>query len=653
MTNDASQPGNRRADGAARLNLAAAVVSVAAFAALAGHYGFRPAGVAATVLLTVQALALAAFLLLAAWRLRGSSDAWACLRNHWYELALGVATIVALLVAASADEPRRGVLLKTVCHVALVLFLVVRATELLRAATSSRFRPAQLFVSSFLVLILLGTGLLMLPEATSHEVTIRDPQGGPERHLRGNVFAKDRSMFVVQSGAGNEQVHYMRLSHTKAPPAEFTTALFTATSAVCVTGLVVESTGGYWSPFGQGVILVLIQLGGLGIMTFGALFALVLWRSLGLRESATLSNVVSGSRHIRVGRIMVFIVLSTAAIEALGVWSLWNLWDEPAMTTGQRLFMSIFHSVSAFCNAGFCIYDRSLELYRDTWQVNVAVTGLIIVGGLGFLVIHNLSRIGRCHVRRLWTRLRGRIPQPELDRRRLSLQTRLVLLTTLILLAAGLGMLMFFETLPNLMDSNSPADARPFMARTEPHCRALYAWFQSVTARTAGFNTVPIGQLTDSSKFLTIVLMFIGASPGSTGGGIKTATLAVVFCGVWSMLRNRQNTHAFKRSIPQNIFLRSLVIITLGGAVVVAATLALSVAHEGMAFLDAMFEATSAFGTVGLSTGVTPQLNHLGRLLIIAVMFIGRVGPLTLFIALPLGAQEVKYEYATENVAIG
>jgi len=652
MTNDASQPENRRTDAAARLPLAAAVVSVTAFASLAGHYGFRPAGATSTVLFAAQALALAGFLVLAAWRFRASPDAWTCLKNHWYELGLSTATIVALMVVAAADEPRRGILLKAVCHVALVLFLLVRMTELLHAATSSRFRPAQLFVSSFLVLILVGTGLLMLPEATSHEITIRDEQGH-ERHLRGNVNAHDNAMFVVQSGAGNELVLRSRLSHTKAPPAEFTTALFTATSAVCVTGLVVESTGGYWSPFGHGVILVLIQLGGLGIMTFGALFALVLWRSLGLRESATLSNVVSGSHHIRVGRLLVFIVLFSGAIEAVGVWSLWNLWDEPAMTNGQRLFMSVFHSVSAFCNAGFCIYDRNLELYRDTWQVNVAVTGLIIVGGLGFLVIHNLSRIGRCYVRHAWTRLRGGIPQPELDRRRLSLQTRLVLITTLILLAAGMGMLMLFETLPNLMNSGSPPDARPFMARVEPHYRALYAWFQSVTARTAGFNTVPIDQLTDSSKFLTIVLMFIGASPGSTGGGIKTATLAVVFCGIWSMLRNRRNTHAFKRTIPQNIFLRSLVIMTLGGMVVVAATLALSVAHEGMDFLDAMFEATSAFGTVGLSTGVTPQLNHLGRLLIIAVMFIGRVGPLTLFIALPLGAQEVKYEYATENVAIG
>jgi trk system potassium uptake protein TrkH len=652
MTQEASQPRSRRDTTTARLNLAVAVISVMAFVTLAGDYGFRPVGAPATALLAIQALTLAGFLFHAAWRLRIAPDRWTYLRNHWYEVALGAVTLAAVAVAAASDVAHRRSLLKAVSHVALVLFLVVRATELLRAVTSSRFRPAQIFVSSFLILIMLGTALLMLPEAASSEITASDPSGG-RRHFRGNLLGQRGEMVVVQSGVGNELMRADQMSHRDAPHADFTTALFTATSAVCVTGLVVESTGGYWSPFGQGVILVLMQLGGLGIMTFGALFALVLWRSLGLRESATLSDVVSSTQRIRIGRILVFIVVSTITVEAVGAWTLWNLWDEPGMTTGQRLFMSVFHSVSAFCNAGFCFYDRSLELYRDTWQVNVAMTGLILLGGLGFLVTYNLSRIGRCHVRRLVTRLRGRMPEAELDRRRLSLQTRLVLITSVVLLVLGAAMFMLFETLPNVMDSESAPQLRPPMARAEPYHRAVYCWFQSVTARTAGFNTVPIDRLTDSSKFLTIVLMFIGASPGSTGGGIKTATVAVAFCGIWSLLRNRSNAHAFKRTIPQNIFVRSLVIVTLGGTVVVAATLALSVVHEGMGFLDAMFEATSAFGTVGLTTGVTPQLNHVGRLLIIAVMFIGRVGPLTLFIALPLGARAVKYEYATENVAIG
>ncbi|MBN2582865.1 MAG: hypothetical protein JXL80_07320 [Planctomycetes bacterium] len=652
MTSDGSKPRNRRDDPAARFNLAIAVVSVVALAALAGDYGFRPTGTASTALLVLQAATLAAFLLHAVLRLLGSFDTWAYLRSNWYEFALGTITILTVIGVLVADVADRTLLFKATCHVALVLFLIIRGTELLRAVTSSRFQPAQIFVSSFLILIMLGTGLLMLPEATSQEITIR-AGNGKERHLRGNIFVKSRSVLVVQSGVGNELVEYDRISYTKARSADFTTALFTATSAVCVTGLVVESTGGYWSPFGQGVILVLIQLGGLGIMTFGALFALVLWRSLGFRESAVLRDVVSTTQTIRIGRILVFIVLSTALIETAGAWTLWNLWNDTGMMTEQRLFMSAFHSISAFCNAGFCLYDRSLETYRNTWQVNIVFTGLIIVGGLGFLVIYNLSRISRCHVRHLLTRLRGRQPRPELDRRRLTLQTRLVLLTSAILLVSGMALFLLFETLPNVMDSHAPAAAKPFMARAELQHRAVYAWFQSVTARTAGFNTVPTAQLTDSSKFLTIVLMFIGASPGSTGGGVKTATLAVVICGIWSLLRNRRNAQAFKRTIPQSIFLRSLVIVTLGGAVVVLATMILSVAHEGLGFLDAMFEATSAFGTVGLSTGVTPQLNHLGRLLIIVVMFIGRIGPLTLFIALPLGAQEIKYEYATESVAIG
>ena len=351
--------------------------------------------------------------------------------------------------------------------------------------------------------------------------------------------------------------------------------------------------------------------------------------------------------------ILVFILLSAVVFEAFGAWCLWNLWDDAGMATSQRTFASIFHSVSAFCNAGFCLYDTSLQHYRNSWQANGVFPALIIIGGLGFLVIYNLTRIGRCHASHLLTRLRGGLPRPELGRRRLTLQTKLVLLTTAVLLVLGIALFLFFETLPNLMHSARPPGDIPYMSQAAPPNRVAYAWFQSVTARTAGFNTVPTSELTDSSKFLTIVLMFIGASPGSTGGGIKTATLAVVICGVWSLLRNRASTQAFQRRIPQNIFLRSLVIMTLGIAVVVLATMILSVAHADFDFLDALFETTSAFGTVGLSTGVTGQLNHLGRLLIIAVMFIGRVGPLTLFIALPLGVRDVKYGYATENVAIG
>ena len=633
------------------MRLATVLASLTAFGALAGDYGFRPHGLADQALVALQVLVILFFISHSILRFCWSLNRLGHLRATWYEFALigvFVLTIVAIVFSDIGDKMPYA---KASCQVAVVLFLIIRGTELMRAVSTSRFRPAQIFVSSFLIMVMLGTGLLMLPEATSRRITIQDDSGS--RTVRGNILGTDGHRAVIQSGRGNELVPIDKVSAAKAPSASFTTALFTATSAVCVTGLIVESTGGYWSLFGQTVILVLIQLGGLGIMTFGALFAILLWRSLGFRENAVMHDVVSPTQSIRIGRILVFILFSTAIFEAFGVWSLWSLWDDAGMTTSQRAFASVFHSVSAFCNAGFCLYDTSLQHYRNSWQVNGVFPALIIAGGLGFLVIYNLARIGRCHLRRLLTRLRGGRPRPELDRRRLTLQAKLVLLTTVTLLVLGIVLFVFFETLPNMLHTDTPVAERPYMSQTGLWHRMSYAWFQSVTARTAGFNTVPTGELTDSSKFLTIVLMFIGASPGSTGGGIKTATLAVVVCGIWSLLRNRAKTQAFRRTIPQNIFLRSLVIMTLGVAVVTLATMVLSVAQAELSFLDVLFETTSAFGTVGLSTGVTGELNRLGRLLIIVVMFIGRVGPLTLFIALPLGVRDVKYEYATENVAIG
>jgi trk system potassium uptake protein TrkH len=546
-------------------------------------------------------------------------------------------------------------------QVVLVLFLLIRLTELARFLSATRFQPAQIFVGSFAALIAVGTGLLMLPAATSQEVYLRD-QAAP---LCCNVLCETPDGYWLQSGAG---IHLLRKEAArqggdgpvvrKAPAASWHTALFTATSAVCVTGLTVVSTGGYWSTFGHLVILFLIQLGGLGIMTFGAVFALLFWQNLGFRQSAVMKDLMTPTMSVQIGRIMVFILLSTACLEALGAWSLWNLWPEVgpdgAMPVAQRALASVFHAVSAFCNAGLGLYDSSLVEFRDTWQVNCTFPTLIILGGLGFMVIYNMTRIARCQADRLWTRLRRRRPKPELARRRVTLHTKLVLVTTLILLVSGTALVWLFETVPNWYEPHGPATAHaPFMAQVTDGARLVYSWFLSVTARTAGFNTTPTEQLTDSTKFLVVVLMFIGASPGSTGGGIKTATFAVIMCGIWSLLRNRPATQAFQRTIPESVFLRGLVILTLSAGLVVGATLILSVTHTGVSFLDALFEATSAFGTVGLSAGITPTLNLLGRLLIIAVMFVGRVGPLTLFIALPLGVRKHEFDYSTETVSIG
>lgn len=647
------------------------LASIAGVCALAVDYGFRPLPqTAAWIVRSVEVLVLGLFFSHSVLRLWWARQKLAHLRRVWYEFALAAVIVAALVAVGFSGRADRSAYFLLVVQLGIFLFLFIRLTELFQLVSTSRIQPAQILVTSFAMLIAVGTGLLMLPASASQMILVRD-SGDGRAILRGNILDRTDEHIVFQDGSGNRIIAADRLLDGPEPadPADWSTALFTATSAVCVTGLIVESTGGYWSPFGQTVILVLIQLGGLGIMTFGAVFAMLLWQSLGLRQSAVMKDMVGPTMSIQVSRVLVFILVSTVAIEALGVWVLWGLWDDPAMSTLQRAFWSVFHAISAFCNAGFCLYDSSLERYGLSWQANAVFPALIITGGLGFMVTYNLARAGHHRLWQGWQHLLGRHTKPDIERRRLTLQSKLVLVTTVTLLILGAGLAVIFESVPDAEPNAAPQgqhitppdDGEPdaadagdvVMRRASPPARIAYGWFLSTTARTAGFNTVTTGRLTDSSKFLTVMLMFIGASPGSTGGGIKTVTLAVTLCGIANLLRDRATAQAYGRTIPQNILLRSLVVLTLAAGVVAAATITLSVTQPGIQFLDALFEATSAFGTVGLSTGVTGSLNLAGRLLIMAVMFAGRIGPLTLFIALPLGVRKVEFDYPTETVAIG
>ena len=657
MKNNGGQAPHVRPEATTAFRTATVAVSVLAALALAVDYGFRPLPAAvAFAVHTAEIVALLAFAARAVLLVYWAPDRLQRMRTIWYEPAVMVLLAAALIATSFSEAAERSIWYGLTVQAGLVLFLFIRLTEFIRLVSTSRVHPAQMLVLSFGLLVVLGTGLLMLPAAVSTEILMAGPEV-TRTPVRGNIFQESPDEIVLQTGEkgrGNRLIKRADILATQsAPPAGFSTALFTATSAVCVTGLTVVSTGGYWSPFGQVVILVLVQLGGLGIMTFGAVFALILWQNLGFRQSVVMQDMMTPTMSIQVGRVLLFIVLSTVLMELLGAWALWNLWDDPGMGTGQRLYTSVFHSVSAFCNAGFSLYDDSLERYRLTWQANVVFPALIVAGGLGFLVFYNLMRICRSHARRLTTRLRGHRPKPEIGRRRVTLQSKLVLVTTVVLLVLGTATTWLFETLPAYTKSPAAPRSQTVMAKAPPLERLTYSWFHSVTSRTAGFNVTPTAELTDSSKFLSVALMFTGASPGSTGGGIKTATLAVIVCGIWSLLHNRTQAQGFKRTIPHSIVQRSLVLLTLSVAVVVAATMILSTAQPNVSFLDGLFETTSAFGTVGLSTGITPSLNLVGRLLIVAVMFIGRVGPLTLFISLPAGVRQIKYEYPTESVAIG
>jgi len=607
----------------ARLYLFTLLVPVIVLAAgsLILEYGFRitPAGIEA--LHWIERLALAWLLLDPLARLVLATDRRALLRFRWFEFALAGAFLIFLVVVYAGGVAEPGWWVHRGVHVALVLSLVARLVEFHQFLATLRVRPALLMVGSFLTLISMGTGLLLLPAATA-----------PDQ-----------------------------------PATSFTDALFSATSAVCVTGLVVVDTGTHWSRFGQYVILALIQLGGLGLMTYASVFALFMWRGMRVREALVLREVFTHDLRAEIGRLTKFILLTTLAVEALGALLLMGLWDHTAtagaISFGERIYYSVFHSVSAFCNAGFCLYDRSLMDYRSTWQVNLVFPLLIISGGVGFAVLYNLARAGR---RRLFHK-RG----TPLAERRLTLQAKLALAMTAVLLIGGLVLTLVIESSPGgtdpwtrtaRMPGASPAatqpagpGAAPPMGRTWTE-RLSGAWFLSTTARTAGFNTTDTTRLAAPTRFLTVVLMFIGASPGSTGGGIKTVTVAVILCGVWSALRGRQKVQAFRRTLPAETVRRAMAILAVGVMWVAAASVVIAAwgIREGAqyTYMDALFEVQSAFATVGLSTGTTPLLSTFGRMAVIVTMFVGRIGPLTLFVAMQIRARPQRFGYATENVAI-
>lgn len=401
----------------------------------------------------------------------------------------------------------------------------------------------------------------------------------------------------------------------------FLTSLFTATSAVCVTGLVVVDTATNWTFFGQLVILLLIQVGGLGFMTMATFFAILLGRRIGLRqrliiqESLNQTNVAGIVRLVRYVLLFTFISEFTAAV----ILSMRLSADLGVM---KGIWYGLFHSVSAFNNAGFDLFGgfRSFTGYVDDITVNLCITTLIILGGIGFSVVVDVIR---------------KFKTPRL----LSLHSKLTLSVTGVLILAGATLIYFLEL------SNT-------LAPLSPTGKVLAAYFQAVTPRTAGYNTVDIGGLRSATQFLIVILMFIGASPGSTGGGIKTTTTGIIAVSMLSMARGKLDAEVFGRRIGQDQVYKALAIVLLALTLVAVVSLLLSVT-EKTDFLTVLFETTSAFGTVGLSMGVTPKLTAIGRILIILTMFLGRVGPLTFAFAMAQSRRKTSLRFPEEKLMVG
>jgi len=410
-------------------------------------------------------------------------------------------------------------------------------------------------------------------------------------------------------------------------------ALFTATSATCVTGLVVLDTGKDFTRFGQGVILALIQVGGLGIMTFSTFFMYMVGHRVSIRGREIVEETLAQEPIRNLASLLKIVFFTTVAVELVGagLLSLRFLEDSPPATA---IYYGLFHSIAAFCNAGFSLYSDNLARFVGDAYVNLVVASLIILGGLGFIVVYNLRH-------RLFQR------GPTTIFYRLSFHSVLVLLITAVLIVGGVVIFFALEYQNILKPLSWPT-------------KVLASFFQVVTPRTAGFNTLEIGSLTNSTLFFLVLLMYIGASPGSTGGGIKTTTLGVLVALFFARLRNREDVNLLRRRVPNEIVSKAVSIAFFSALIIMLFTFVLLITEYGYvpykasrgSFLEMLFEVTSAFGTVGLSTGLTPSLTSAGKVLLSLVMFIGRLGPLTIAIAVG-GETKAKFKYAQERFLVG
>lgn len=457
-----------------------------------------------------------------------------------------------------------------------------------------KLHPAAVVLFSFLLLIVIGTILLKLPFAT----------------VSGEISWVD--------------------------------ALFTAASAVCVTGLIVVDTGSFYTVPGQIIILCLFQLGGLGVMTLSVAMYRWIRRSISFRHRKIMQDLLTHTPREDILSLVISVFKFTFVIEFIGA-SLLTVYWARMLPLGEAIFVSVFHAISAFCNAGFSLFSDSLVQYRGSYAVNSIMALLIIFGGIGFPVLYEIEQTFLLK-----------------KNRKLSVQTKTVLTTSGLLILGGA---LIFGLLEHAGGNTGGTigDNSVFPLRQQ----ILSSLFQSITARTAGFNTLDIANVGDAGAAMLLLLMFVGASPGSCGGGVKTTTLAILAASSYSKIKGHQRVNMYKKSVPQDTVIRSLILIVLAIGIIGTVFFLLLVTNgnavEGTAgiikersiFLPFLFETVSAFGTVGLSMGVTSLLNSAGKLLIICLMIIGRVGVLTFSYIFTGYSVKNGVEYSEENIMIG
>ncbi len=528
-----------------------------------------------------------------------------------------------LLVTLTAGSWRRVLARRWVGHIVLGLLLVggILVLAQLRGVLHLPIRPETL-ARAYLIGLQVYIGVTMVVAGASVN------RGLAKVPLHPSAMAFLTFILLIAVGSGLLMLPTMvpADSHLR-----WSDALFTATSAVCVTGLVVLDTGTAFTRLGQGVILLLIQLGGLGIMALAAFMGMLVGRrGVGLRERAVMRDILHVGALRQVTRVLRFIVVSTIAIELVGAAVLYLAWPQ---RTG-RLFDSVFHAVSAFCNAGFSTNADSLEGVFGQPVILITVLVLLVLGGLGFVVLADLWR--RPPLRR---RLAGECGKSPRARVRLAVQTRMVLaITGGLLLVGWLGFL--------LLEWNGALAA---MSWPEKLLRGL---FMSATPRTAGFTATSAAQWGPPTALMLLMLMMIGGAPGSTAGGIKVTTLGVMLAAVRSMVRGRANPVVFRREVSLQTIREATAVITVYVAALGLGTLLLLIT-ERESLQTVLFEVGSALGTVGLTLGLTPHLSMVGKCIIVVLMVVGRVGPITLALTVARRHPPAAVRYVEEKIMIG
>jgi Trk-type K+ transport system membrane component len=485
----------------------------------------------------------------------------------------------------------RFFVLKVALYAGIVFAFLIELSYMLQFIYRGTVSPALLFVASFVVLVLLGAFLLKLPNATTVRLSAVD-------------------------------------------------ALFTATSAVCVTGLIVVDTATAFTSLGKGIILVLIQVGALGIMTFAGLFAFAVTGASSLKSRLAFRDVMSGKEISNIMSFVYQVVMVTIIFEVLGAIGIYfSVPDELFPRQIDKVFFAVFHSISAFCNAGFSTYTNGLfePAVRYNYSMQFFITMLIILGGMGFPIVFNLSRFFKIKFTNLFYRIRRnpkRIYFPKL----INLNSRLALVVSAILIIVGFVCFYLFEQNDSLL------------AHPTTGGKIMTSFFGSVTPRTAGFNTVDMAAISLPTIMIYLLMMWIGASPGSTGGGIKTTTFGVAILNMVSILRGKDRSEFFRSEISHNSVRRAFALIFLSLLFIGLSVFFISIYDSDKGLIKIAFEAFSAFSTVGLSLGITADLSVFSKTVLMVTMFVGRVGTVTLMVAFIRQAKQLYYRYPKEDI---